>query len=174
MNFIRPPIIKARLKNRSLTHTGTTENSSTHVTNERPVNPVSVTVADVTHQESNYTLDTHGFQFHTHKTGIQRDDFFKDDQIIKTIYYHECEDLLKQMFAFPFPPFILSHLSFYTTANHPALPPSPPPQNGRSQHQSLRPQSPLRPNQLALLDQQQHPIPWAPPPRPRRPILRWC
>ncbi|KAK3990389.1 hypothetical protein QBC44DRAFT_239286 [Cladorrhinum sp. PSN332] len=69
---------------------------STQVTNERPMLPVPITVTDVTGRESDFTLDTHGFQFHTHKTSIDKDDFLdNDDRIIKTAYYRECEDLLR-------------------------------------------------------------------------------
>ncbi|KAK4167101.1 hypothetical protein QBC43DRAFT_312146 [Cladorrhinum sp. PSN259] len=59
--------------------------------------PVSVTVTDVTGQEPSFTLDTHGFQFHTHRTSISKDDLFNNERLLKTVYYQECEDLLKQI-----------------------------------------------------------------------------
>lgn len=63
-------------------------------TYDRPIEPHTATIRDVRGQESAYTLDGNGFQFHKHST-TERD--FKDDEQIKRAYYPEVEQLLKDV-----------------------------------------------------------------------------
>lgn len=58
----------------------------------RPTFPLKVTVTDITGNEPNYTLDSHGFQLY-HHTSKEKD--FLDDDKIKAEYYPETEQLLK-------------------------------------------------------------------------------
>ncbi|KAK4156611.1 hypothetical protein C8A00DRAFT_40918 [Chaetomidium leptoderma] len=67
---------------------------STQVTNERPMIPVTVTVTDVSGREDQFTLDTHGFQYHTRPSA---EEGFYDEHTIRTNYYPECEQLLKDV-----------------------------------------------------------------------------
>ena len=53
-----------------------------------------VTVYDVTGDESQFTLDSHGFQFHRHTSDEK---CFHDEESLKTTYFPECENLLKEM-----------------------------------------------------------------------------
>jgi hypothetical protein len=59
---------------------------------ERPVQPLDVTVNDIRGEEQNYTLDKNGFQI-VHHTSVEKD--FVDDEQIKTRYYPEVEQVLK-------------------------------------------------------------------------------
>ncbi|KAK4171521.1 hypothetical protein QBC36DRAFT_382491 [Triangularia setosa] len=59
---------------------------------ERPIVEVEAAVTDITGDESKYTLDSHGFQIHKH--GSKEKDF-ADDEKIKSEYYPEIEQLLK-------------------------------------------------------------------------------
>lgn len=59
---------------------------------EHPVVAQDVTVTDITGQEDLYHLDNHGFQIYKH-TSAEKD--FVDDEKIKTEYYPEVEQLLK-------------------------------------------------------------------------------
>lgn len=61
-------------------------------TYDRPMEPHRVIVHDVSGSEKDYTLDGNGFQFHKH-TSIEKD--FADDEKIKSQYYPETEQLLK-------------------------------------------------------------------------------
>lgn len=61
-------------------------------TYDRPVYPLNVTVTDISGNEGNYTLDSHGFQLVHHKS-VETD--FVDDAKIKAEYYPETEQLLK-------------------------------------------------------------------------------
>ncbi|KAL2259579.1 hypothetical protein VTK26DRAFT_6706 [Humicola hyalothermophila] len=67
---------------------------SARVINERPMIPVTVTVTDVTGQERSFTLDSHGFQYHSHTSQVKG---FHDAQVILDKYYPECEELLKEV-----------------------------------------------------------------------------
>jgi hypothetical protein len=53
---------------------------------------LTVTVRDITGDENKYTLDSHGFQIYNH-TANEKD--FVDDEQIKSGYYKEVEQLLK-------------------------------------------------------------------------------
>jgi hypothetical protein len=61
-------------------------------TYERPVNPQPVRITDVSGKESEFTLDKNGFQIYPHKS-VEKD--FLDDAQIKSQYYAETEQLLK-------------------------------------------------------------------------------
>jgi len=61
-------------------------------TYDRPVEPHTVIVHDVSGQENEYTLDKNGFRFYK-QTSIEKD--FVDDDKIKSRYYAETEQLLK-------------------------------------------------------------------------------
>lgn len=58
----------------------------------RPVQPVNVVVHDISGEVDKYTLDSHGFQLYAHIS--QEKDFINDDTI-KSEYYPETEQLLK-------------------------------------------------------------------------------
>jgi hypothetical protein len=64
------------------------------ITNERPHLPHSVVVSDVTGNEDAYTLDGHGFQYHR-RASTEKE--FLDDDTIKTSYYAECVQLMKDV-----------------------------------------------------------------------------
>lgn len=49
-------------------------------------------VRDISGDESNYTLDSHGFQIYGHTS---QEKAFEDDEKIKAEYYPETEQLLK-------------------------------------------------------------------------------
>jgi hypothetical protein len=53
-----------------------------------------VTVLDVTGEESKFSLDSHGFQYHNHESHEKE---FHDEEKLKTDYFPECEQLLKEM-----------------------------------------------------------------------------
>jgi hypothetical protein len=52
-----------------------------------------VTVNDISGDEDKYTLDSHGFQIYKYQS---KEKDFQDDEKIKSEYYAEIEDLLKQ------------------------------------------------------------------------------
>ncbi|KAK3328660.1 hypothetical protein B0T19DRAFT_425113 [Cercophora scortea] len=58
----------------------------------KPFIEVPVLVTDITGNENTYTLDNHGFQLHRHESNEKA---FDDDTRIKTEYYAETEQLLK-------------------------------------------------------------------------------
>jgi len=58
----------------------------------RPTVSVDVDVTDISGHESQYTLDSHGFQIVQHESREKR---FLDDDEIKSTYYPETEQLLK-------------------------------------------------------------------------------
>ncbi|KAI1508873.1 GAG-pre-integrase domain containing protein [Pyrenophora tritici-repentis] len=60
----------------------------------RPTEPHTITVHDVRGQEDQFTLDVNGFQFHKH-TSQEKD--FVDEEMIKSRYYPETEQLLKDV-----------------------------------------------------------------------------
>ncbi|CZR59547.1 related to 7alpha-cephem-methoxylase P8 chain [Phialocephala subalpina] len=62
-------------------------------TYNRPVVPTKTVVHDIRGTESQYTLDTKGFQIVNH-VSIEKD--FQDEEQIKRIYYPETEELLKR------------------------------------------------------------------------------
>lgn len=64
------------------------------ITNERPHCAHSVVVSDVTGDEEQYTLDSHGFQYH-HHSSVEKD--FVDDDAIEAKYYPECAQLLRDV-----------------------------------------------------------------------------
>lgn len=59
---------------------------------EHPFVAQDVTVTDITGHEAEFHLDNHGFQIHKH-TSAEKD--FVDDEKIKSGYYPEVEQLLK-------------------------------------------------------------------------------
>ncbi|KAJ5824539.1 hypothetical protein N7447_006879 [Penicillium robsamsonii] len=61
-------------------------------TYDRPVYPLAATIHDISGHELDYKLDSHGFQLYYHES--QEKDFL-DDEKIKTAYYAETEQLLK-------------------------------------------------------------------------------
>ncbi|KAK0657053.1 hypothetical protein B0T16DRAFT_51041 [Cercophora newfieldiana] len=65
---------------------------STQVTNERLMIPTAVIVTDVTGAEGSFTLDSHGFAFHTHASNEKE---FHDEKLLRAEYYPECEELLR-------------------------------------------------------------------------------
>ena len=65
-------------------------------TYERPFEVHPVTVHDVRGRERDYTLDGKGFQLHRHSAN-EKD--FLDDEKIKSGYYAETEQLLKDVYV---------------------------------------------------------------------------
>ncbi|VBB86220.1 Putative protein of unknown function [Podospora comata] len=65
------------------------------VTNKRPHLPHEFTVTDITGDEDDYRLDTHGFQYCRHKS--QEEEGFTSEESIKSVYYEECKELLKDI-----------------------------------------------------------------------------
>ncbi|KAF7589001.1 hypothetical protein BBP40_004932 [Aspergillus hancockii] len=63
-------------------------------TYDRPTTTIPVMIHDVSGHELDYTLDSHGFQFHHHSS--KEKDFLVDDKI-KRKYYPEVEQLLKDV-----------------------------------------------------------------------------
>lgn len=69
-------------------------------TYDRPVAPLATTVHDISGHELDYKLDSHGFQLYYHES--QEKDFL-DEEKIKSEYYPETEQLLKDAYAIPKP-----------------------------------------------------------------------
>ncbi|KAJ5290055.1 Prefoldin subunit 3 [Penicillium atrosanguineum] len=63
-------------------------------TNERPMITIPAIIHDVSGHELDYTLDSHGFQFHYHESKLKD---FLDDEEIRAEYYPEMEQLLKDI-----------------------------------------------------------------------------
>jgi hypothetical protein len=63
-------------------------------TYDRPVEPHTLTVRDIAGEEAKYTLDGNGFQIHNH---VATEKEFVDDDQIKSSYYAETEQLLKEV-----------------------------------------------------------------------------
>ncbi|KAJ5365153.1 hypothetical protein N7517_008039 [Penicillium concentricum] len=61
-------------------------------TYDRPVYPLAATIHDISGHELDYKLDSHGFQLYYHESQEKE---FLDDEKIKTAYYAETEQLLK-------------------------------------------------------------------------------
>ncbi|UNI18461.1 hypothetical protein JDV02_004729 [Purpureocillium takamizusanense] len=62
-------------------------------TYDRPVERHTVTITDIAGDESNYTLDGNGFQIYSREANEKA---FLDDDAIKSGYYRETEQLLKE------------------------------------------------------------------------------
>jgi hypothetical protein len=65
-------------------------------TYDRPTEVHPVTVRDVRGRENEYTLDGNGFQIHRQSANEKE---FLDDEKIKSGYYAETEQLLKDVYA---------------------------------------------------------------------------
>jgi hypothetical protein len=65
-------------------------------TYERPSETVNVTVHDIRTQEDRYSLDKNGFQVYRHAS-VEKD--FLNEEQIKTLYYPETEQLLKDAYT---------------------------------------------------------------------------
>lgn len=61
---------------------------------DRPFESHPVTVKDIAGEEDRYTLDKNGFQVHSH---VATEKAFTDDEQIKSSYYAETEQLLKDV-----------------------------------------------------------------------------
>lgn len=59
-----------------------------------PLTSTPVTIHDVAGEEDKYTLDSCGFQFVKHES---KEKDFSDDEKIKSEYYPECEQLVKDL-----------------------------------------------------------------------------
>jgi len=64
------------------------------ITNERPHRAHPFLITDIGGDESKYTLDTHGFQY-LYSSSTER--AFVDDNAIRTAYYDECKQLLRDI-----------------------------------------------------------------------------
>ena len=65
-------------------------------TYDRPYEPFDVVVEDIRGREDQFTLDKNGFQIYRHES--KEKDFADDDQI-KSVYYPETEQLLKDAYV---------------------------------------------------------------------------
>ena len=65
-------------------------------TYERPFEPLDVVVEDIRGREDQFTLDKRGFQIYRHES--KEKDFIDDNQI-KSVYYPETEQLLKDAYV---------------------------------------------------------------------------
>jgi len=108
-------------------------------TYERPYESLDVVVEDIRGREDQFTLDKNGFQIYRHES--EEKDFTDDDQI-KSVYYPETEQLLKDAYVTVTLPVSLS-LSKKNLLN-PLLNPVPT-QHRRIPHLHLRPHNPPRP-----------------------------
>lgn len=64
------------------------------ISNKRPHKAWEFVVSDVSGDEAQYTLDSHGFQYLQHQSS---ETTFTDEEQIKTLYYAECEELVKNL-----------------------------------------------------------------------------
>lgn len=64
------------------------------ITNERPHCAHDFVVNDVSGEEDNYTLDSHGFQYVRHESSERE---FTDDSPVREVYYEECERILQNV-----------------------------------------------------------------------------
>eukprot|EP00658_Telonema_sp_P-2_P033261 TRINITY_DN24449_c0_g1_i1.p1 TRINITY_DN24449_c0_g1~~TRINITY_DN24449_c0_g1_i1.p1 ORF type:complete len:452 (-),score=109.30 TRINITY_DN24449_c0_g1_i1:140-1495(-) len=75
-------------------HNGTRQSDRDPETNKL-LQPVKVTVQDARRLESPPTLEGMGFGLIPHPTGMAKEDFY-DDNLVKSMYYPLCEDLIKK------------------------------------------------------------------------------
>lgn len=66
-------------------------------TYDRPFETHKALIRDITGDESEYTLDNNGFQIHSHGS-VEKE--FSDDDQIRSLYYPEVEQLLKDVYDF--------------------------------------------------------------------------
>lgn len=61
--------------------------------------PTTVAIKDITGQEDKFTLDKNGFQlcYHEINTKIQMEEYYCNEERIKTKYYSLMEQMLKDM-----------------------------------------------------------------------------
>ncbi|EAQ84336.1 hypothetical protein CHGG_08350 [Chaetomium globosum CBS 148.51] len=64
------------------------------VSNKRPHRAHGFEVIDITGEEDKYSLDTHGFQYCRNESTEKE---FIDEEAIRSIYYEECRNLLKDI-----------------------------------------------------------------------------
>lgn len=64
------------------------------ISNKRPHKAQQFVVSDVSGDEDQYTLDSHGFQYCRHKSD---EETFTDAKEIQATYYKECEELVKSV-----------------------------------------------------------------------------
>lgn len=64
------------------------------ISNKRPHKAWDFVVSDVSGDEDRYTLDSHGFQYCRHKSA---EEAFIDEDQIQSVYYKECEELIKSV-----------------------------------------------------------------------------
>ncbi|KAK3631884.1 hypothetical protein LTR56_016663 [Elasticomyces elasticus] len=57
--------------------------------------PIPTTILDIRGHESDFSLDKQGFQFVNHGTEVKGEQF-EDEEIVKGIYYQECEELVME------------------------------------------------------------------------------
>ncbi|KHO00530.1 uncharacterized protein MAM_01308 [Metarhizium album ARSEF 1941] len=64
------------------------------ISNKRPHKAWDFVVSDISGDEDQYTLDGHGFQYCRHRS---REEAFTDERQIQSVYYDECEQLVKSI-----------------------------------------------------------------------------
>ncbi|KAK5727134.1 hypothetical protein LTR15_003026 [Elasticomyces elasticus] len=57
--------------------------------------PMPTTILDIRGHESDFSLDKQGFQFANHGTEVKGEQF-EDEEIVKSIYYQECAELVME------------------------------------------------------------------------------
>lgn len=65
-------------------------------TYKQPSNEQPVTVKDIRGIEHDFTLDLAGFQYVIHES---KEKEFKDEELVKSVYYEETESLLKKVWV---------------------------------------------------------------------------
>ncbi|KAK5685252.1 hypothetical protein LTS10_003329 [Elasticomyces elasticus] len=60
--------------------------------------PIPTTIVDIRGHESDFSLDKQGFQFVNHGTEVKGEQF-DDEEIVKGIYYQECEELVMEKYG---------------------------------------------------------------------------
>mgnify|MGYP005987685231 CR=1 FL=1 len=62
------------------------------ISNKRPHKAHDFVISDVSGNEDRYKLDSHGFQYLKHDS---QEELFTDDERIRSVYYPECEQIIK-------------------------------------------------------------------------------
>lgn len=68
-----------------------------------------VSMADARQQETEFQINTHGFEFRTEKTALRGQDF-ADDELIQSKYYIEIEKMMQRMYPEAVRIHIFAHL----------------------------------------------------------------
>lgn len=132
-------------------------------TYNQPFEPHDITVRDIAGEEDKYTLDRNGFQVHRH-VATEKD--FLDEAQIKSNYYAETEQLLKDVYVLPSTPSTQANIQQHRSFQSLHIRPHHPPRTAQLKRHTPRPSS-TRAHRPVLLGGA---VPRAsPPPRPGGP-----